>query len=52
MELQEGLRGADVAAIVTAHPGIDYEAVAAAVPLLLDFRGITRGSEAGNVERL
>lgn len=50
--LAEGLAQADLAAIVTAHPGIDYEAVAGAVPLLLDFRGVTRGSGAGNVERL
>ncbi len=52
VELRQGLREAEVAAIVTAHPGIDYEAVAEAVPLLLDFRGVTRGSEAGSVERL
>ncbi len=50
--LAEGLAGADLAAIVTAHPGTDYEAVARSVPLLLDFRGVTRGSEVGNVERL
>lgn len=50
--LAEGLAQADLATIVTAHPGIDYGAVAASVPLLLDFRGVTRGSGAGNVERL
>jgi UDP-N-acetyl-D-glucosamine dehydrogenase len=39
--LDETLTGADVAVIVTAHPGIDHHAVAAAVPTV-DFRGVTR----------
>ncbi len=43
---------ADVAAIVTAHPGIDYEALATAVPVLVDFRGVTRGIDAENLIRL
>jgi len=50
--LDEGLASADLAAIVTAHPDVDFERVAAAVPLLLDFRGVTRGSAAENIERL
>jgi UDP-N-acetyl-D-glucosamine dehydrogenase len=50
--LEEGLADADLVAIVTAHPGVDYERVVAAAPLVLDFRGVTRGIEAGNVERL
>jgi UDP-N-acetyl-D-glucosamine dehydrogenase len=52
VSLEEGLAGADLAAIVTAHPGIDYEAMPARVPLLVDFRGITRGVEAENLVRL
>jgi UDP-N-acetyl-D-glucosamine dehydrogenase len=41
-ELSEGIDGADVAVIVTAHPGIDHEGVARTVPTV-DFRGVTRG---------
>jgi UDP-N-acetyl-D-glucosamine dehydrogenase len=42
MELGEALEGADLAAIVTAHPGIDHEAIVRAVPIAVDFRGVTR----------
>jgi UDP-N-acetyl-D-glucosamine dehydrogenase len=51
-ELEAGLRETDAAAIVTAHPEFDYEAIAAAAPLLIDFRGVTRDLEAQNVVRL
>jgi UDP-N-acetyl-D-glucosamine dehydrogenase len=51
-DLDEALASADVAAIVTAHPGIDYEAVVAAAPLVVDFRGVTREIEAANLVRL
>ena len=40
-ELDEALAGADVALIVTAHPGIDHNAIAARMPTV-DFRGVTR----------
>jgi len=50
--LDDALKGADVAAIVTAHPSLDYEKVVAAAPLVVDFRGVTRGIEAGNLVRL
>jgi UDP-N-acetyl-D-glucosamine dehydrogenase len=40
--LADGLAGADLAAIVTAHPGVDHAHVAASAPLLVDFRGVTR----------
>ncbi|HEX6603039.1 MAG TPA: nucleotide sugar dehydrogenase [Solirubrobacterales bacterium] len=50
--LEEGLRDADLAAIVTAHPDVDYESVVAQAPLVIDFRGITRGLNAENVVRL
>jgi UDP-N-acetyl-D-glucosamine dehydrogenase len=50
--LDEALRAADVAVIVTAHPEVDYEAVVASAPLVVDFRGVTRGVEAANLVRL
>jgi len=52
VELAEGLSAADVVAIVTAHPGLKYEQVVAAAPLVVDFRGVTRGIEAKNLIRL
>jgi UDP-N-acetyl-D-glucosamine dehydrogenase len=52
VELEAALRDADVAAIVTAHPDVDYERVVTAAPLVIDFRGVTRGIEADNLERL
>jgi len=52
VDLDQGLAGADLLAIVTAHPNVDHAAAVAAVPLAIDFRGITRGSGADNVERL
>jgi UDP-N-acetyl-D-glucosamine dehydrogenase len=36
---------ADLAVIVTAHPGVDHAAVARAAPLTLDLRGVTRQVE-------
>jgi UDP-N-acetyl-D-glucosamine dehydrogenase len=42
-ELADGLEGADVAVIVTAHPGIDHHEVARRAPRTVDFRGVTRG---------
>jgi UDP-N-acetyl-D-glucosamine dehydrogenase len=42
--LDEVIEGADLALIVTAHPGIDHDAVVAQVPLTLDLRGVTRKS--------
>jgi hypothetical protein len=38
--------------IVTAHPGLDPEAVVRQAPLVVDFRGVTRGIEAANLVRL
>ncbi|MEA2224595.1 MAG: UDP-N-acetyl-D-glucosamine dehydrogenase [Solirubrobacteraceae bacterium] len=42
--LDEVLEDADLALIVTAHPGVDHEAAVAQVPLALDLRGVTRRS--------
>ena len=52
LPLAEALEACDVACVVTAHPEVDYEAVVAAAPLVVDFRGVTRGIEAGNLVRL
>jgi UDP-N-acetyl-D-glucosamine dehydrogenase len=52
VDLDTAAAAADVAAIVTAHPGIDYEALAATVPMLVDFRGVTRAIDAENLIRL
>jgi hypothetical protein len=38
--------------IVTAHPGIDWEQVANAVPTLVDLRGVTRGLAVERLVRL
>jgi UDP-N-acetyl-D-glucosamine dehydrogenase len=51
-ELDPALAACDVAVIVTAHPSLDYEAVAAAAPLVVDLRGVTRGIDAKNLVRL
>jgi len=51
-DLDAGLASADAVAIVTAHPSVDYEEVVARAPLVVDFRGVTRGIEAANLVRL
>ncbi len=40
--LEDVLADADLALIVTAHPGIDHDDAVASVPLALDLRGVTR----------
>jgi UDP-N-acetyl-D-glucosamine dehydrogenase len=50
--LDAALDGCDCAVIVTAHPGLDVAAVVAGAPLVVDFRGVTRGIEAPNLVRL
>jgi UDP-N-acetyl-D-glucosamine dehydrogenase len=46
------LASCDVACVITAHGGIDYERVVAEAPLVVDFRGVTRGITADNLIRL
>jgi UDP-N-acetyl-D-glucosamine dehydrogenase len=46
------LSNADVAVIVTAHPGIDLDKIVASAPLVVDFRGVTRHIESPNLVRL
>ena len=42
----------DCSVIVTAHPGLDLERIVRESPLVVDFRGVTRGIEAANLVRL
>jgi UDP-N-acetyl-D-glucosamine dehydrogenase len=48
-DLDEALADCDIACIVTAHGALDYEQVVAKAPLVLDFRGVTRGIKAENL---
>ncbi len=50
--LDDGLSSCDIACVVTAHGEIDFQRVVDEAPLVLDFRGTTRGIAAGNVVRL
>jgi UDP-N-acetyl-D-glucosamine dehydrogenase len=52
VDLDAALAGADLVCIVTAHSTIDYQSVVDAAPLVVDFRGVTRGIPAHNVVRL
>ena len=49
---EDALSACDVACVVTAHPEVDYARVVDAAPLVVDFRGVTRGLEAANLVRL
>ena len=40
----EALDRCDLAVIVTAHPGVDHDAIAERAPLVVDLRGVTRGA--------
>ncbi len=50
--LDSALDGADAAVIVTAHPGLDVQRVVDGAPLVVDFRGVTRGIGAQHLVRL
>ena len=50
--LDSALEGCDVAVIVTAHPELDVQRVVDAAPLVVDFRGVTRGIRAEHLLRL
>jgi UDP-N-acetyl-D-glucosamine dehydrogenase len=52
VDLDEALAASDVVAIVTAHPSLDYEEIAAGAALVVDFRGVTRGIDGENLIRL
>jgi UDP-N-acetyl-D-glucosamine dehydrogenase len=40
----EAVDRCDLAVIVTAHPGVDHDAIAERAPLVVDLRGVTRGA--------
>jgi UDP-N-acetyl-D-glucosamine dehydrogenase len=50
--LDEAIDGADLALIVTAHPGVDHSVLADKARLVVDLRGVTRESSMPNVVRL
>ena len=50
--LESVLDSADCAVIVTAHPGLDTQRVVDSAPLVVDFRGVTRGMKAAHLVRL
>jgi UDP-N-acetyl-D-glucosamine dehydrogenase len=50
--LEDEVGEADLVAIVTAHPKIDYEKLVADAQLVIDFRGVTRDISAENLVRL
>ena len=52
LPLEQALADCDVACIITAHEATDYERVVAEAPLVVDFRGATRGITAENLIRL
>jgi UDP-N-acetyl-D-glucosamine dehydrogenase len=52
ISLDDALDGCDCAAIVTAHPDVDMTRIVADAPLVVDFRGATRGIRAPNLVRL
>ena len=51
-QLGPAVEEADLVVIVTAHPDVDHEEVARTAALTLDLRGVTRGVDAPNVQRL
>ncbi len=50
--LEQALASADAAVIVTAHPGLDVQHIVNEAPLVVDFRGVTRGIESTKLVRL
>jgi UDP-N-acetyl-D-glucosamine dehydrogenase len=50
--LEEALNDADLALIITAHPGVDHDLIARRARLVVDLRGVTRSARAENVVRL
>jgi UDP-N-acetyl-D-glucosamine dehydrogenase len=50
--LEDAVADADLALIVTVHPGVDHELIARRARLVLDLRGVTRAAAGANVVRL
>jgi UDP-N-acetyl-D-glucosamine dehydrogenase len=49
---ESALEGVDASVIVTAHPGVDLTTLVERSPLVVDFRGVTRGIKADHLIRL
>ncbi|MEA2448653.1 MAG: UDP-N-acetyl-D-glucosamine dehydrogenase, partial [Thermoleophilaceae bacterium] len=49
LDFDDALDGADAAVIVTAHPTVDFQEVVDRAPLVIDFRGVTRGIRADHL---
>jgi len=52
LPLGEALRDADLALIVTAHPGVAHALAAERARVVVDLRGVTRGATVANAVRL
>src|SRR5829696_941086 len=50
--LDNSLESTDLAVIVTAHPGVDHDAIVSRAPLTVDLRGVTRASRGATVHQL
>ncbi len=50
--VEQAIADADLAVIVTAHPGVDHNEIARRARLVVDLRGVTRASGAANVVKL
>jgi UDP-N-acetyl-D-glucosamine dehydrogenase len=50
--LEDALRDADLALIVTAHPTVEHSLAAEQARVVVDLRGVTRRSPVANAERL
>ncbi len=49
VSVEEALHGADLAVVVTAHPGVDHTLIAQRAPAVVDLRGVLRGAAVGSV---
>jgi UDP-N-acetyl-D-glucosamine dehydrogenase len=52
VSFDDALADADLALIVTAHPGVDHDQIARTARRVVDLRGVTRGSGVESVVRL
>jgi UDP-N-acetyl-D-glucosamine dehydrogenase len=50
--LDPAVDGADAVVLVTAHPNLDYAAIAARSALFIDLRGVSRGMQGDHLVRL
>jgi UDP-N-acetyl-D-glucosamine dehydrogenase len=50
--LDPAVADADAVVLVTAHPGLPYDELAARANLFVDLRGVTRGLQIENLVRL